>query len=90
MKPPRTNLYRAYRQLERLLFFGVPERPEPMWEREGSHESSDRVTGRALVSSVRGSVSLDGAETLATITYDPESGQVVYESRNPKQLQEIK
>ena len=90
MKPPRTNLYRAYRQLERLLFFGVPERPEPMWERETSHESSDRLTGRALVSSDGSSVSLEGAQTLATITYDPESGQVEYESRISKRLQAIK
>lgn len=59
-----------------------------MWEREGSHESLDRVTGKALVSSSAGSVSLDGAETLATITYDPESGEVAFESHTPKKLQE--
>lgn len=78
MKSPRTNLYRAYRQLERLLFSGVPERPESMWEREGSHESWDRVTGRPPTSNP-GAVSLEGAETLATITYSPESDEVVIE-----------
>lgn len=63
-----------------MLFFGVPEQPEPMWEREGSNESWDRVTGRPLVSSTSGPVSLEGAETLATITYNPDSGDIFYES----------
>jgi hypothetical protein len=87
VKPPRMNLYRAYRQLERLLFSGVPERPESMWEREGSHESWDRVTGRPPVSNNGGVVSLEGAETIATITYSPESDEVVVESHISEPLQ---
>jgi hypothetical protein len=87
MKPPRTSLYRAYRQLERMLFFGVPERPEQMWEREGSNESLGRVTGKPLVSGRVRSVSFDGAETLATITYDSKSGDVVVERPIPRPLQ---
>lgn len=73
-----------------MLFLGVPEQPEPMWEREGFNESWDRVTGRPLVSSTPGSVSLEGAETLATVTYDPESGEVVCESHIPEKLQGTK
>lgn len=87
MKPPRISLYRAYRQLERMLFFGVPERPEQMWERDGSNESWGRTTGRPLVSSRVRSVSLNSAETLATITYDPKSGDVAVERCNPKHMQ---
>jgi len=90
VKAPRTNLYRAYRRIERMLFFGVPEQPEPMWEREGSNESGDRVTGRPLVSSGAGLVSLEGAETLATIKYNPETGELVYESHIPQELQGTK
>lgn len=45
------NPYRACRQLERLLFGGVPERPEPNWERDGFNgQVEDRETGRALLS----------------------------------------
>ncbi len=87
MKSSQANLYRAYRQLERMLFRGVPERPESMWEREGSNESTGRVTGKPLVSSNGRSVSLEGAQTLATITYDLESDEVVFESHIPKHLQ---
>ena len=75
MKSSQANLYRAYRQLERMLFRGVPERPESMWEREGSNESTGRVTGKPLVSSNGRSVSLEGAQTLATITYDLRVGR---------------
>jgi hypothetical protein len=90
MKPPRTNLYRAYRRIERMLFFGVPEQPEPMWEREGSNESGDRVTGRPLVSGNSHSVSIEEAETLATISYNPDSCELVYESHTSRQPQETK
>ena len=86
MKPPPTSLYQAYRQLERLLFAGVPETPEQMWEREGSNESSDRITGRPLVSRRVRAVSHDGAERLATIIYDPKSGDVAVERHIPKSL----
>jgi hypothetical protein len=85
----QTNPYRAYRQLERKLFLGVPERPESFWEREGNHQMQGRMTGRSLLGEPVLPVLLEGAQTLATIIYRPESGEVLFEPVKPPQPQRI-
>jgi hypothetical protein len=75
-----TNPYRAFRQLERMLFLGVPERPEPFWEREGNGEMEGRLTGRSQLGDHLLPILLQGAQTISTITYRPESGEILHES----------
>lgn len=38
--------YRAIRQLERFLFRGVPEKPQPMWPGDQNTYAPGRFTGR--------------------------------------------
>src|SRR5438270_3213260 len=70
------NPYRAVRQLERHIFRSVPERPEPMWQRDGNNAIPDRLTGRSLVAGRRSSVSLEGAQLIATVIYRPRAKKV--------------
>jgi hypothetical protein len=42
------NPYRAFRQLERKVFRGVPEQPESAWQRSPNAQATERLTGRAL------------------------------------------
>jgi hypothetical protein len=44
------NPYRAFRQLERWLFRGVPEHPEPTWQRDFNALVRDRQTGKSQLS----------------------------------------
>jgi hypothetical protein len=73
----KTNPYRAVRQLERQLFRSVPERPEPLWQRDGNNAVADRLTGRSIVADRLRSVSLEGAQVIATTVYRPGSKKVV-------------
>jgi hypothetical protein len=41
----------AMRKLEAFLFQGVPERPEPTFERDGYAHATERSTGRSINSS---------------------------------------
>lgn len=70
--------YRAFRQLERRIFRGVPELPEPLPPRDNTHVV-ERFTSR---SQFGGNVSADlvsGARLIAVVTYDDEKGTVSYE-----------
>ena len=78
MKPVSANPYRAVRQLERQLFRGVPERPEPMWQRDGHNSVSDRLTGRALVADRLAYVSLEGSELIGTTTYNRKTKKITH------------
>lgn len=75
-KKAKANPYRAFRQLERQLFLGVPERPELFWQRDGNNAVTDRLTGRSIVSDHNGSISLDGARVIAKTIYRPKTMQV--------------
>lgn len=77
MKRQSPNPYRAVRQLERQLFRSVPERPEPLWQRDGNNAVPDRLTGRSIVADRLASVSMEGAQLIATIVYRPGSKKVV-------------
>jgi hypothetical protein len=41
------NPYRSNRQFERLLFRGVPEHAETIWERDTNAIVTDRCTGKS-------------------------------------------
>jgi hypothetical protein len=65
---------RAIRELELLVFGGVPEGPEPMFDRDGNPQAESRVTGRAL-----GGGRYPAVEThrpTEFIEFDPETGEV--------------
>lgn len=79
-----TNSYRAFRQLERKLFLGVPEHPESFWEREGNDETQRRFSGRSLQAAQVHPESLQVAQTIATIIYRPKSGEVIVEPSAPR------
>lgn len=46
LRGPVSDPFRAIRQFERLLFRGVPEHPEPTWQRDSNEHVSQRMTGR--------------------------------------------
>ncbi len=73
----KTNPYRAVRQLERQLFRSVPERPEPLWQRDGNNAVPDRLTGRSIVADRLSLVSMQGAQLIATTIYRPGSKKIV-------------
>jgi len=68
------NPYEAFREFERMLFAGVPERPESMFQRNDHDSISGRETLRSLVANGPNSVSLKGARLLGTVTYDSVAG----------------
>jgi hypothetical protein len=75
-----TNPYRAFRQLERQIFRGVPEQPEPILQRDLNAHVPERLTGRSqLAGGLRGAVATDGATLIATIVYTEGTEKIVYE-----------
>lgn len=68
------NPYEAFREFERMLFAGVPERPESMFQRNDHDSVSGRETLRSLVANRPNSVSLEGARLIGTVTYDSVAG----------------
>jgi hypothetical protein len=78
------NPYRAFRQLERQIFRGVPEQPEPIWQRDLNAHVPERLTGRSqLVDGLRGSAATDGATLIGTIVYRPRAEEILYEPHSP-------
>lgn len=65
---------RAIRQLELLVFGGVPEAPEPMFDRDGNPQAEGRITGRALGGGRYPAV--DAEEATTFLEFDPETGEV--------------
>ncbi len=70
------NAYRAFRQFERLLFRGVPEQPEPSWQRDFHSLVPIRHTGKSQLPyepflQAKGKV-------IATIIYRPEAEEIEY------------
>jgi hypothetical protein len=65
---------RAIRRLEYLVFGGVPESPEPMFERDGNPQAEGRITGRAIGG---GHHRIIGVEPRGDfLEFDPETGVV--------------
>jgi hypothetical protein len=86
VKKEMANPYRAVRQLERQLFRSVPERPEPLWQRDGNNAVPDRLTGRSLVADRLSLVSMQGAQLIATTIYRPYSKKVFLKPEDARAL----
>lgn len=65
---------RAIRRLEYLIFGGVPEAPEPMFDRDGNPQAEGRITGRAVWGGQHHAV--DIANSRGRIEFDPRTGDV--------------
>ncbi len=72
------NPYRAFRRLERLIFRGVPEHPEPLWFRNDNAHVPERLTGRSQLSAGLPDDALNRATLIATIVYCPATEEVEY------------
>ncbi len=75
------DAYAAFRELERLFFRGVPERPEPVWERELNAIAPDRQSGRSQLAFEvsQGAVGV----RVATIVHWPDGDEIEYASEDP-------
>jgi len=58
---------RITRKFERFLFNGIPERPEPIWERNANTYVSVRHTGQAQTCSEQTN---DESKIIGYFTYD--------------------
>lgn len=75
---PMLDPYSAFRQLEREVFHGVPEQPEPSWQRHPNAQVADRLTGRSQLEPNQPSGTND-LEVLGTITYRGGTREIVCE-----------
>ena len=71
--------YRAFRQLERKIFRGVPEQPEPTWERDPNAHVPERLTGRSQRAEFTAASDL-GGRVIATFIYRPDDQVVEVEA----------
>jgi hypothetical protein len=62
------------RKFERLLFDGIPEQPETVYERDDNGIIAWRLSGRSLASEEHISEGI----SIGTYRYDLETGEVVY------------
>ena len=76
------NPYRAFRQFERKLFHGVPERPETSWGRDSNTLVPERVTGKSQFASDADEASLAKAKIIATIKYRHDSDEATFHRPN--------
>ena len=74
--PPVINPYRAFRQLERKIFRGVPETPESMYERNFSSHVPERLTGRSQFAGGLPIASIERFPVIAVVTYSPATGLI--------------
>lgn len=72
------NPYRAFRQLERLVFRGVPEQPEPLWLRDGNAHVPERLTGKSQLGGALPFGVLKGAKAVGTIVYRFATEEIEY------------
>ena len=71
------NTFRANRQFERMLFNGIAEHPESVWQQNSHGLVNVRFTGRAL-SIEPGNLDQDkGDQLISIVDYGDESVQVV-------------
>lgn len=78
------NPYRAFRQLERMVFRGVPEQPEPIWLHDRNAHVPERLTGRSQLSGGTPAEWRDGAQLLSVVVYTPSSESIEYETSAPQ------
>jgi hypothetical protein len=72
------NPYRAFRQFERKLFQGVPERPETSWGRDSNALVPERLTGRSQFAPDANEESPGKGRIIATIKYRPDSDEATF------------
>jgi hypothetical protein len=83
------NPYRAFRQLERILFRVVPEQPEPTWLRDRNAHVPERLTGRSQLAAGLPVDWREGAQLLLTVVYRPSMQSIDYEkSSEPERIAE--
>lgn len=70
------DAYRAFRQFERLLFRGVPEQPEPSWQRDFHSLVPIRHTGKSQLPYEP--LPQAKGELIATIVYRPNAEEIEY------------
>lgn len=70
------NPYRAFRQLERKVFRGVPEQPEPISHGDINAQVAERHTGRSQLGARLPVGALDGAQLVATLVYNSDLDEV--------------
>jgi len=68
--------YRANRQYERLVFEGIPEHPETIYQRSSYSNVEERITGRPLLLDDSDLQENLDEEVIATVIYQPELGIV--------------
>ena len=81
------NPYRAFRQLERLVFRGVSEQPEPLWSRDGNAHVPERITGRSQLG-LRTPAESMSIRHIATVVYRPAVEEVWYQRPDARDTQE--
>jgi hypothetical protein len=67
------------RKFERFLFKGIPEQPEPVWERDDNANVFMRQTGKSQSSSSGSDISTD-SQLIGTFTYNLEDQSELYQS----------
>lgn len=76
----------AFRRMERKVFDGVPEQPEPVWERDTNANVAERATGRSQFSNAVQAAALASAPVVAILRYSAdweETVEFVMDSEHP-------
>jgi hypothetical protein len=68
--------FRAFRQFERFIFRGVPEIPEPIYEREVNGNTEERYTGKSGLPDNHNPEDQHQDKLIAIIHYNYESNEV--------------
>jgi hypothetical protein len=77
------NPYRAFRQLERKIFRGVPEQPEPISQRDINAHVAERITGRSQRGGGVPNSAIENAKLIATVIFNFDSQEVFVERSTP-------
>lgn len=78
------NTYRAIRQLERFLFRGIPEHPEPVYPGEGYNNFEVRLTSKPQAHTTGIQETESKNEHFATVVYGEKSVDVIYPEQKEK------
>lgn len=73
--------FRAFRQLERQIFRGVPEQPEPLWQRDLNAHVPERLTGRSQLPDFLPAAIIAEATLIATVVYLGPDEKIIFEGR---------